>query len=42
MKSVGWEMRPAGWVLLIVVAVVFLYLINQWTKDSNDNPPKAV
>jgi len=42
MKSVGWEMRPAGWILLIVLALVLLYLVNQWINDSHNNPPKAV
>ncbi len=27
MKTVGWEIRPLGWVLLIVLAVVVGYFV---------------
>ena len=27
MKPVGWEMRPLGWVLLIVIVAILSYFI---------------
>lgn len=37
MESVGWEMRPAGWVLLIILALVLLYLLNQRPQPADDS-----
>lgn len=39
MANVGWEVRPAGWILLIAVAVVVIYLIVRRSQaDSGRNP----
>ena len=38
MKGIGWEIRPLGWVLLIVFAVVVIgYFVYKWLHPP---PPK--
>ena len=32
MKTVGWEIRPLGWLLVIVVLVALSYLIVKWVR----------
>ena len=37
MENIGWEIRPAGWILLIVVlAVLILYVVNRLQPPSNN------
>jgi len=36
MESVGWEIRPAGWIVLFIVAVVVIYYIVRWLWPSSD------
>lgn len=39
MANTGWEIRPAGWILLIVLALVLVYFLNQrLRRGSGDNP----
>lgn len=39
MENGGWEMRPAGWILLFVLAVVLAYFLYQWLQSrSRKNP----
>ncbi len=38
MESVGWEILPAGWIVLFIVAVILIYYIVRWLwlpKDKN-------
>lgn len=30
MESVGWEIRPLGWLVLFLLAVLSIYLIIDW------------
>lgn len=42
MENTGWEMRPAGWILLFILAVVLIYFINwrlQRLSDKNRQEP---
>ncbi len=32
MKSVGWELRPIGWIVLVVVAVLVIYFSIKWLR----------
>ena len=35
MENIGWEVRPAGWVLLVIVLILLIhYLVN-----SQQRPP---
>ncbi len=41
MESVGWEIRPAGWILLIIVVVVLIYyIVRQLWPSSDKNQQK--
>ena len=35
MQTVGWEIRPAGWITLIVLAIVIIYFLT-----PKPQPPK--
>jgi hypothetical protein len=38
MENIGWEIRPAGWILLIIVLVLLIcYVTNQLQTPSNTN-----
>jgi hypothetical protein len=42
MEISGWEMRPAGWISLIVLAGVLAYFLNQWLQTrSRQNPEES-
>lgn len=32
MKSTGWEMWSAGWILLFILAVVLIYYMSRWVQ----------
>jgi len=36
MTSVGWEIRPAGWIVLVIVAVMLIYYIVRSLWPSSD------
>jgi hypothetical protein len=39
MQNSGWEMRTAGWILVVATLAVFAYFINQWLqRRSSANP----
>ena len=40
MDNIGWEMRPAGWIVLFVLTVVLAYFINQWWQHRSGNNPR--
>ncbi len=41
MKGIGWEIRPLGWVLLIVLAVVLAVVIGYFVyKRLHPSPPE--
>ncbi len=42
MESVGWEIRPAGWILLIIVVVVLIYCILWWLWPSSDKNQQKI
>jgi hypothetical protein len=38
MENIGWEIRPAGWILLIIVLVLLIcYVLNLLQPPSNAN-----
>jgi hypothetical protein len=38
MENIGWEIRPAGWILLIIVlGLLIYYLVNRLQPPSNTN-----
>ena len=41
MENTGWEMRPAGWVLVFGIAIVLIYLIVQLLQQRSNNNPEA-
>jgi hypothetical protein len=40
MENGGWEIRPAGWVVLLILAALLAYLIIQRLQDSSGKAPK--
>lgn len=40
MENSGWEMRPAGWIFLIVLAGVLAYFFNHWLQGRSKNNPE--
>ena len=32
MKTVGWEIRPLGWLLVLVVLAALCYLVVRWVR----------
>lgn len=40
MENSGWEMRPAGWILMIVLAGVLAYFLNQWLQSRSGKNPE--
>jgi hypothetical protein len=32
MKQVGWEMRPLGWLLLILIVGTVCYVVVRWVR----------
>ena len=42
MEGIGWEIRPAGWILLFVVAVILIYYVVKWLRRfSHKNQGKT-
>ena len=38
--NTGWEVRPLGWVLLVLlVGAMIYYLVIKRTRPSQDDPP---
>lgn len=37
MDSIGWEIRPAGWILLILVAALLIYYAANWLERPSEN-----
>ena len=38
MNQIGWEIRPLGWLVLIVVAALLLYLLYKKLQQPPLNP----
>ena len=39
MEGVGWEIQPAGWLLLAILGVFVIYSTIRWLQhNSNKNP----
>ena len=39
MTSSGWEIRPVGWIALLILAGLLIYLIIQRLHNPSDNTP---
>ena len=38
MENIGWEIRPAGWILLIILlALLTYYVVNRLQRPSDKN-----
>ena len=38
MEGMGWEIRPAGWLLLAILGILLIYLIIRWLqRDPHKN-----
>ena len=42
MEGVGWEIRPAGWMVLIILVVVLTYYIVRWLWPSSDTNRREI
>ncbi len=36
MENMGWEIQPAGWILLIIVLLVLTYYVANWLQRPSD------
>jgi hypothetical protein len=37
MEGVGWEIRPAGWVVFFIVVAILAYYAIKWLRQPPDN-----
>jgi hypothetical protein len=42
MESVGWEIRPAGWIVLFIVGVILIYYIVRWLWTALDKKQRQI
>jgi hypothetical protein len=42
MNNFGWEIRPAGWIVLFIVAVVLIYYLFRWLWPSFDKNQQKI
>jgi len=41
MTSTGWEVQPAGWLLLVVLGIWLILAAIQWLRDHPTNNPQG-
>jgi hypothetical protein len=41
MTSVGWEVKPAGWIVLFLVIVLLAYFKWLWWRPSDNSQQKT-
>ena len=37
MENIGWEIRPAGWVVLFIVVALLTYYVVKWLRQPPDS-----
>jgi len=37
MENIGWEIRPAGWILLVIVLGLLIYYAANWLQRPSEN-----
>ena len=42
MSGTGWEIQPAGWLLLLVLGILLIYFTIRWQRDASQENPGAV
>jgi hypothetical protein len=42
MSSMGWEIRPAGWLFVLVLGVVLFYCIVRSLQDASKEDPRVL
>jgi hypothetical protein len=42
MPSSGWEIRPAGWLLLFMLAVLLIHVVIHWLPDASKTNPEII
>jgi hypothetical protein len=42
MISIGWEIQPAGWLLLVVPGILLILAAMQWLRDRPTNNPQDI
>jgi hypothetical protein len=35
MEGIGWEIQPAGWLVLVIVGFLLIYFTIDWLKRSS-------
>jgi hypothetical protein len=38
MENIGWEIRPAGWILLFVIGIALFCLLNRGFRQPSEKP----
>lgn len=38
MQSAGWEIRTAGWIVIVIVGALLAYFIIQRLREASDKP----
>lgn len=39
MEGIGWEIQPAGWLLLVILGILVIYFTIRWLKRSSNKAP---
>lgn len=42
MEGIGWEIRPAGWLLLAILVILLIYFIILWLQRSSHKNPENI
>ena len=42
MEGIGWEIRPAGWLLFAILGILLIYLTIRWLQRSSHKNPGSI
>jgi len=42
MTGTGWEIQPAGWLLMVVLGILLVLTAIQWLRDRTTNNPQDI
>jgi hypothetical protein len=42
MSGTGWEIQPAGWLLLLFLGILLIYFAIPWLQDASKENPETI
>jgi hypothetical protein len=42
MERIGWEIQPAGWLLLVILGFLLIYFTIDWLKRSSNKTSENI